>query len=176
MALIADHAGLQGDLYRTIQIIPLQCLFDLADCLTDLQPCNRRLLPDDAGLAVFVVGVFEDLFAGREPAVLHMLPCLSHLERAVPVSEPSLLHLATDSRTELGDISSIASQLFRLIAVEQGQLYALRFEILLATLGQGPSQPTDELLATTMLPDILRLDDLKGFVESAIRNRTFGLF
>jgi hypothetical protein len=176
MALITRHPGLESDLYRTIQIIPPQCLFDLTDRLTDLHSSNGCLLQDKTRLAVVVFGSVENLLAGREPTVLYLLPCLSHLKRAMAVSEPSLLHFGADRRTELGNVRSIAGQLFCLVTVEQGQLDPLGFEILLTPPGKRSSQPADQLLAATMLPDILRLNDLERLIQSVIGYRSFGLF
>jgi hypothetical protein len=55
-------------------------------------------------------------------------------------------------------------------------LDALGFEILLTPLGKSASQPADQFLAATMLPDVLGLNDLEGLIQSVIGNRGFGLF
>ena len=70
----------------------------------------------------------------------------------MPASKPFLFHLAAYCRTQLSNIFRVAGQLFRFVAIGQGKLYALGFEVLPAAVCEGKSEPTDKLLTATMFP------------------------
>jgi hypothetical protein len=72
----------------------------------------------------------------------------------MPASEPFLLHLAADFRTQLRNICRVAGQFFRFVAIGQSKLYPLGFKVLLTTLGKSMSKPTDKLLTATMFLDV----------------------
>jgi len=94
----------------------------------------------------------------------------------VLISDASLLHLTADGRTQPGNLVGITGQFLRLVAIEKGRLYPFGLEILLPAFGEGSGKPTYKLLAAAMLPDLLRLDNLKCFIQSSVGNRSFSLF